>query len=272
MKTTLALILLLGMTVMAHGFVENFDQYDTTTFNPQVGLQDLLVGNGGWLAADDDVANTDVDAATGAWNNESWGNPGTANNNGLFFAPGGYNAVAHNIGTLTPGTTITFDHQINHGSSYLDLAIGSNLADGNNGNEVFFHVEMGESGSPFPGGIYYTVYPISGATVRNAHTDGDAGETARWSQTRITIGPGLSSINLEARNDTTGANWIDFGSISLGGSLPAGEHWLSLRGETNVNGWGRAAGYDNIDVLIPEPATAGLLAMAGTVVLLKRRR
>jgi hypothetical protein len=257
MRKLCAAIIMFGWAYYAHadGLIDDLDSYSTPLFDPVAGSYGFLNGQGGWVTADLPGESSDM------WLVDGWGFPGVPGNKGNYWIPGGaQNGIARSIGALSEGDTISWIMSINGSPGVMDVAIGSNLANGNAGDDAKFHVEMGIGAGNRQ---YYNIHDSAGGSSGNQmHTNIDAGNAGHWAEVAMTMGAGLNSVDLRARNLTRHwdpdlgttvlgpADWVDIGGVDFNtGGIAGTDLWISFTGQGGVNvNWSQSVVFDNVKV------------------------
>jgi hypothetical protein len=248
------------------------------------GSYEQLEGNGGWVQADfpgdageiimiDNWGANPDPAKSGVYPHSGWVSP--------YFIGGGlytHNGIAHSIGSLSAGDQISWIQNISHASCFMVMSIGTDLANGNAGDDVKFSIEMGGA---VGGRLYYRIWDSSGSEVDivNDTTPApphNAGHMGNWQEVVVTMGAGLSSIDIDSRNltrydDGSGGSivgigpWVNIGGTDFSiGSIASSDPWIAFDGiGGSNNNWSRAATFDVVNIVTPSPTNCNQVHQQG---------
>ena len=271
----------------ANGF---FDDFSTYTLNntglpgtaPSGGTWQAffggsyapLEGKGGWVQADhpgdageiimiDGWGGNPDPAKSGVYPHSGWVSP--------YFIGGdlcAHNGIARSIGSLSAGDQISWIQNISHANCFMVMSIGTGLANGNVGDDVKFSIEMGGA---VGGRLYYRIWDSSGSEVdivndTTAAPLYNAGHMGNWQEVVVTMGAGLSSIDIDSRNltrydDGSGGSivgigpWVNIGGTDFSiGSIASSDPWIAFDGiGGSNNNWSQAATFDVLNVAKSSP-------------------
>jgi len=277
MRKCAVFLLILSLAGVASGdaFYEDFDTYNPNIPDPAAGLVIPLisvdpnngVGLGGWMQSDGGVGNGGGGGggpATDILVVEDWGPqffstyPGTGNDGLQWRTPRttGYAGVAQPIGSLAPGDVISWTMNIPSAPPFLHVVIGTDLADGNHNNDAGWLLDMGYAANDKIGYNGVTGNPY------------DAGAPGSWTEVELTMGAGLNTVDIRARNwtrqwngdnpatstvtnnaDPSNAIWNTVGTFNTGG-LPSDNLWLEFAGEMPASGtpFQHGTAFDQVNV------------------------
>jgi len=290
MKKLVTMMVVMALAGVAHAdpLYEDFDTYGVEnsppgTYEAGAGVNTLpLSGLGGWVPFDEGGATDDV-IIVDAWGPQHFTTyPGTGDNGLYWRSPRttGYAGVAHAVGSLSPGDVISWTMNIPSAPPFLHFKIGSNLGDGNSGNNSGWLLDMGYAANNKIGYSGMTGNPY------------DAGAPGSWTEVELTLGAGLNTVDLRARNwtrqwngdnpatstvtnnaDPSNAPWNVVGTFNTAGLIPATDAWIAFAGESPNSGsaYQHGIAIDQVNIT-PEPVTMALLGLGGLAVLRRRRR
>jgi hypothetical protein len=280
-KNVVLVCVILRLTCLAHAdvFFEDFDTYDpfaNGAFDTGAGEYVLpLNGLGGWAPYDEGGVTDDI-LIVRDWGTQNFtAYPGTGADGLYWRAPRtvGYAGVAHAIGSLAAGDVISWTMNIPGfptTSPFLHVAIGTDLADANAGNNDKFLLDIGTVSSDKLGYNGLTGDPYNG------------GQPGAWIEVWMTMGLGLNSVEVKARNYTrewnndgdpgtttllnngTPSAWSSIGVFSTGG-LAANNLWIAFASESPTTGtaYQESVAVDQLNIVHSPTAACELVHQGG---------